>query len=118
MSIAEKCIAGGIGCGISGFLTNPMDVVKIRNQQYGGERYGGFFRTFGVIYKEEHGIRGLLKGAKPTVIREMTYSSFRMGMYSVFKCYWFQFFEQYFTLEIRCPEANILVSRFQKISND
>lgn len=85
MSIADKCIAGGIGCGISGFLTNPMDVVKIRNQQYGGERYGGFFRTFGVIYAEEQGFRGLLKGAKPTVVREMTYSSFRMGMYEPIK---------------------------------
>ena len=30
-----KCLAGGLGCGLAGFLTNPMDVVKIRNQQFG-----------------------------------------------------------------------------------
>lgn len=85
MSVLEKCLAGGIGCGISGFITNPMDVVKIRNQQYGGARYSGFFSTFKIIYVEEHGMRGLLKGAKATVIREMTYSSFRMGMYEPIK---------------------------------
>jgi len=85
MSVLEKCLAGGIGCGVSGFITNPMDVVKIRNQQYGGARYSGFFSTFKIIYVEEQGIRGLLKGAKATVIREMTYSSFRMGMYEPIK---------------------------------
>ena len=85
MSVTEKCLAGGVGCGISGFLTNPMDVVKIRNQQYGGERYGKFFSTFKIIYREENGLRGLLKGAKATVVREMTYSSFRMGMYEPIK---------------------------------
>lgn len=84
-SITQKCMAAGIACGISGFLTNPCDVVKIRNQQFGGEKYGKFFSTFKIIYQEEHGIRGLLKGAKPTVLRELTYSSFRLGMYEPIK---------------------------------
>lgn len=84
MSILEKCSAGGIACGISGFLTNPSDVIKIRNQQFGGEKYGSFFKTFKNILSEE-GLRGFLKGAKPTVIRELTYSSFRMGMYEPIK---------------------------------
>jgi hypothetical protein len=38
--IVSKCFAGGAGCAVAGFLTNPCDVVKIRNQQYGG-RSGG-----------------------------------------------------------------------------
>jgi hypothetical protein len=29
--IIRQLLAGGIGCGISGFVTNPMDVVKIKN---------------------------------------------------------------------------------------
>ena len=53
MSILEKCSAGGIACGISGFLTNPSDVIKIRNQQYGGQKYGSFFKTFQNIVKEK-----------------------------------------------------------------
>ena len=84
-SIAARCFAAGVACGISGFLTNPCDVVKIRNQQFGGDKYGKFFQTFRTIYAEEQGVRGLLKGAKPTVVRELTYSSFRMGMYEPIK---------------------------------
>ena len=83
--LLRKCFAAGTACGISGFTTNPFDVVKIRNQQYGGGKYGKFFDTFKNIYLEEKGVRGLLKGAKPTVVRELTYSSFRMGMYEPIK---------------------------------
>lgn len=80
----EKCIAAGIGCSIAGFITNPMDVVKIRNQQFGGELYGRFFTTFGIIYRQET-FKGLLKGAQASVLREATYSSFRLGMYEPIK---------------------------------
>lgn len=34
MSVISKCLAGGIGCGLAGFLTNPCDVIKVRNQQF------------------------------------------------------------------------------------
>jgi len=79
-TVAEKCLAGGIGCGIAGLATNPMDVVKIRNQQYGGVKYGHFVGTLRTILAEE-GVAGLFKGAAASVLREGTYSSFRMGMY-------------------------------------
>ena len=44
-NVLEKCFAGGAGCAVSGFITNPMDVIKIRNQQYGGAQYGTFLGT-------------------------------------------------------------------------
>jgi len=83
-NLAQQCFAGGVGCGISGFLTNPCDVVKIRNQQYGGQLYGTFTGTFRQIIKDE-GANGLLKGAKASVLREATYSSIRMGFYEPIK---------------------------------
>lgn len=83
-NLAQQCFAGGVGCGISGFMTNPCDVVKIRNQQYGGKLYGSFLGTFRQIIRDEGG-SGLLKGAKASVLREATYSSLRMGLYEPIK---------------------------------
>ena len=83
-SIFRKCLAGGIGCGVSGFITNPMDVIKIKNQQYGGEKFGRFSGTAVFIWQEQ-GVRGFFKGAAASVLREMTYSSLRMGLYEPIK---------------------------------
>lgn len=83
-TVLHQLMSGGAGCGIAGFFTNPMDVVKIRNQQFGGAKYGSFLGTFRVILVDE-GLRGLLKGASASVLREITYSSFRMGMYEPIK---------------------------------
>jgi hypothetical protein len=52
-SVFLKCLAGGIGCGISVFLTNPMDVIKIKTQQYGGQKFGTFSGTAMVLWTEE-----------------------------------------------------------------
>eukprot|EP00568_Trieres_chinensis_P019513 CAMPEP_0183324868 /NCGR_PEP_ID=MMETSP0160_2-20130417/78217_1 /TAXON_ID=2839 ORGANISM="Odontella Sinensis, Strain Grunow 1884" /NCGR_SAMPLE_ID=MMETSP0160_2 /ASSEMBLY_ACC=CAM_ASM_000250 /LENGTH=147 /DNA_ID=CAMNT_0025492551 /DNA_START=219 /DNA_END=658 /DNA_ORIENTATION=- len=84
-SVFRKCLAGGVGCGISGFITNPMDVIKIKNQQYGGKQFGTFRGTATVLWQQEGVRRGFLKGASASVLREMTYSSFRMGLYEPIK---------------------------------
>lgn len=83
-TIYAKLLSGGGGCAISGFITNPCDVIKIRNQQYGGAKYGSFLNTAKNIVAEE-GLAGLFKGVKPTVLRESTYSSVRMGIYEPIK---------------------------------
>eukprot|EP00405_Crypthecodinium_cohnii_P016059 CAMPEP_0206462676 /NCGR_PEP_ID=MMETSP0324_2-20121206/26123_1 /ASSEMBLY_ACC=CAM_ASM_000836 /TAXON_ID=2866 /ORGANISM="Crypthecodinium cohnii, Strain Seligo" /LENGTH=300 /DNA_ID=CAMNT_0053934883 /DNA_START=24 /DNA_END=926 /DNA_ORIENTATION=- len=82
--VAIRCFCGGVGCGCAGFVTNPCDVVKIRNQQYGGAQFGGFLGTFKNIYASE-GIGAFLKGAQASVLREATYSSVRMGFYEPIK---------------------------------
>ncbi len=64
MSVISKCFAGGVGCGIAvaGFLTNPADVIKVRNQQFTDTKYYSFRTTSTTILREE-GIRGFYKGA-------------------------------------------------------
>ena len=82
--LAKQLFCGGVGCGVAGFVTNPMDVVKTRNQQQGGEKYGSFRRALRSIVADE-GASRLLKGARASVLREATYSSFRMGLYEPIK---------------------------------
>mmetsp|Transcript_21584 Transcript_21584/g.43243 ORF Transcript_21584/g.43243 Transcript_21584/m.43243 type:complete len:291 (-) Transcript_21584:8-880(-) len=91
MSVTSKCFAGGIGCGIAGFLTNPADVIKVRNQQFTDAKYHSFRTTSTTIFKEE-GIRGFYKGAAASVLRECTYSSLRMGLYEPIKSQYAMFF--------------------------
>ena len=78
--VGYKSLAGGIGCAISGFATNPMDCIKVMNQQYGGNFYG----TGKKIWADE-GYRGFFKGGSCTLAREMTYSALRMGLYEPLK---------------------------------
>ena len=67
-----------------GFVTNPTDVVKTRNQQQGGHKYGTFRRVLRSIVADE-GASGLLKRSRASVLREATYSCFHMGLYEPIK---------------------------------
>lgn len=84
-SVLSKCFAGGVGCGLAGFATNPCDVIKVRNQQFADvPKYKTFRGTAASIFREE-GVRGFYKGASASVLRECTYSSLRMGLYEPIK---------------------------------
>jgi hypothetical protein len=93
-NIFSKCLAGGAGCGIAGLVTNPFDVIKVRNQQHSshsgtnnhphGQKYISFHGTARSIYLEE-GLHGFTKGASASVLRECTYSAMRMGLYEPIK---------------------------------
>jgi len=96
--IWPKFIAGGTSCMMISFLFNPMDVIKVRLQLqnqlqkvevthfYGGEaRYQGFFHAAKRIWIEEGYTGGLMKGITASMIREMSYSSLRMGLYDPIK---------------------------------
>ena len=84
--ILSKCFAGGVGCGLAGLITNPCDVIKVRNQQFGSTdaRYRTFRGTASSILREE-GARGFGKGVGASVLRECTYSALRMGLYEPIK---------------------------------
>ncbi|KAL7547983.1 hypothetical protein ACHAWF_011256 [Thalassiosira exigua] len=82
--VLSKCFAGGVGCGLAGFVTNPCDVIKVRNQQCSVGKYQTFRGTAARIFREE-GARGFYKGAAASVLRECTYSSLRMGLYEPIK---------------------------------
>jgi len=82
-------------CG--GAVTNPIDVIKIRMQlenELGSKHssknifkdryYKGFLRGGVRIFSEE-GLRGLYKGLLPSLLREGSYSTIRLGAYEPLK---------------------------------
>lgn len=93
----EKFAYGGLSCQLAACVTNPIDVIKVRLQLQGelqkraasgGEpaplKYKGFVRGIATIAMEE-GPRGLWKGLVPSLLREGSYSTIRMGAYDPIK---------------------------------
>ena len=85
-AVLSKCFASGVGCGLAGLITNPCDVIKVRNQQFGSTdaRYRTFRGAASSVLREE-GARGFGKGVAASVLRECTYSALRMGLYEPIK---------------------------------
>lgn len=97
--IGEKLVAGGVSCAIVSAVLNPMDVVKVRLQtqsqlvaRAGGAAlytaaspYHGFTHALVKIWRDEGYFRGLQKGFTPSMLREISYSSIRLGMYDYVK---------------------------------
>eukprot|EP00026_Physarum_polycephalum_P011256 Phypoly_transcript_11463.p1 GENE.Phypoly_transcript_11463~~Phypoly_transcript_11463.p1 ORF type:complete len:306 (+),score=41.80 Phypoly_transcript_11463:49-966(+) len=87
-----KFLFGGLSCMTAACVTNPIDVIKTRLQLQGqlskhhDPHYKGFIRGSIQIVVDE-GIFGLYKGLSPSVLREATYSTLRMGGYDVMKTY-------------------------------
>ena len=80
--LKQAGIAGGV-CAVVSAVLNPMDVTKIRLQMQSGEgfvKYKGLFSGVSLIYREE-GFVGLVRGIEPSVFRELTYSTVRIGAY-------------------------------------
>lgn len=79
--VVKALIAGGVCAVVSAFL-NPMDVTKIRmqNQVADTKKYSGFISGMRLILKEE-GLYGLSKGMEASMLREISYSSIRIGAY-------------------------------------
>lgn len=86
-----KLLAGGLSCMMISALLNPMDVIKIRLQTQNQLKsqtpavYKGFFNTLIKTFREEGYRRGLMRGITPSMLREGSYSSIRMGCYDFFK---------------------------------
>jgi hypothetical protein len=80
---ALDLLAGGLANAISSSFLNVFDSAKTRIQlDSTGKVYHSLPQALPKIYAEE-GFTGLLTpGLKAGVIREMSYSSFRFGMYS------------------------------------
>jgi len=88
-----KFVFGGISCMSAACVTNPIDVIKTRLQLQGEltkkgmvteVKYKGFVRGIITLFFEE-GFRGLYKGITPSLLREGTYSTLRMGFYEPFR---------------------------------
>jgi len=91
--LAGKFAAGGLSCMIVSALLNFNDVIKVRLQTdsqlstvaHTSRKYRGYFNTARVITAEE-GLQTLfLRGMTPSMMRELSYSTLRMGLYEPVK---------------------------------
>ncbi|XP_019627253.1 PREDICTED: mitochondrial substrate carrier family protein ucpB-like [Branchiostoma belcheri] len=92
-----RYVLSGTSCVCAAIVTNPIDVIKVRMQLDNELResgkvvsvlreryYRGFVRGSVTIAKDE-GIRGLYKGVFPSILREASYSTIRLGSYEPMK---------------------------------
>lgn len=75
-----KAAIAGCSCAVVSACLNPFDVTKIRMQNQSEKLYTGMIHGIRRILTEE-GPRGLLKGVETSMIREVCYSSIRIGGY-------------------------------------
>ncbi len=88
-SAATQVGLAGCSNALAAACTNPIDVTKVRLQMHGeGMRGGtasyGVLATFSRIVRDE-GVAGLYRGLSSSLVREMSYSGIRMGMYEPVK---------------------------------
>ena len=95
--ILRELASGGCTNAVASFCLNPMDVTKIRMQTEGAldasvpRIYKTFTGTASLILREE-GMLGLwLPGIVPSMMRELSYSSIRMGLYTPIRSFFQSF---------------------------
>jgi hypothetical protein len=79
----SKALLSGFVCAFIASVLNPFDVVKIRMQNNSAEfpwTEKRFIVGIMKLYREE-GLQGTCKGMNATILRELLYSSIRMGAY-------------------------------------
>ncbi|TKY90478.1 hypothetical protein EX895_000476 [Sporisorium graminicola] len=82
--LAATFASAGLGNAISASLTNPADIIKVRQQLLVDKSRANFVGiTRDMIQKE--GIRSLWNGVTASCLRELTYSTVRFGLYETFK---------------------------------
>lgn len=80
-----KAGIAGVACAIISAGLNPLDVTKVRMQNQTDvaiheRKYKSVIQSARVIFREE-GVAGLMRGVTPSICRELTYSSIRIGAY-------------------------------------
>lgn len=82
----EKFLYAGLANAAAGFTTNPMDVLKVRMQmQRGGAGPPLSMLALGRRVVATEGASALMRGWQASVMREMSYSAIRMGLYDAVK---------------------------------
>ncbi|CAE7292414.1 ucpB [Symbiodinium natans] len=75
----------GISNAIAACFTNPVDVVKVRMQLAGVSQITSCnaqtVLSSGQKLLQQEGLSGLQRGLRPSVLRELSYSGMRMGLY-------------------------------------
>ncbi|KIH94738.1 solute carrier family 25 (mitochondrial dicarboxylate transporter), member 10 [Sporothrix brasiliensis 5110] len=75
---------GGSASSLAACVTHPMDLVKVRLQMRHGDMPRTMSGTFAHIVRTE-GIRGLYSGLSASLLRQLTYSTTRFGLYEAIK---------------------------------
>mmetsp|Transcript_19035 Transcript_19035/g.34414 ORF Transcript_19035/g.34414 Transcript_19035/m.34414 type:complete len:299 (+) Transcript_19035:58-954(+) len=85
----QQVLLAGTSNACAGICTNPVDVVKVHMQMQGeGSRARSPVRGFLGVGREiwqRHGGEGLLRGVQASVLRELSYSGIRLGLYEPVK---------------------------------
>ncbi|KAK3387626.1 mitochondrial carrier domain-containing protein [Podospora didyma] len=75
---------GGSASSMAACVTHPLDLVKVRLQMRTGDMPKSMSGTFVHIVKHG-GVRGLYKGLSASLLRQLTYSTTRFGIYEELK---------------------------------
>ncbi|ORY56124.1 mitochondrial dicarboxylate carrier [Pseudomassariella vexata] len=75
---------GGSASSLAACVTHPLDLVKVRLQLRSGNAPKTMLGTFGFILRNE-AVRGLYSGLSASLLRQMTYSTVRFGVYEELK---------------------------------
>ena len=83
-TLAKAGIAG-VACALISAILNPLDVTKIRMQNQSDlaghtKKYKSVIQSATLIFREEK-FAGWMRGVTPSVFRELTYSTIRIGAY-------------------------------------
>ncbi|PWN47650.1 mitochondrial carrier, partial [Violaceomyces palustris] len=76
--------SAGLGNAISAMSTNPADIVKVRQQLLVDKSRASFVKI-GLDMAKNEGVMSLYNGVTASCLRELTYSTVRMGLYETFK---------------------------------
>jgi hypothetical protein len=113
-SFLTKAAIGGFAGSIASAALNGLDVTKVRmqNQAATDRRYTGLIPGVKRIFREE-GFEGLTKGLRPSMYRELSYSSIRFGGYEPMR----KFLSTTFTdnKEGRSTDTNPLIKYFSAL---
>ncbi|CAJ1341855.1 unnamed protein product [Effrenium voratum] len=74
----------GVSNAVAACFTNPVDVIKVRMQLAGVSQLTSCNATVLSAVRqlwESEGLRGLHRGLQPSMLRELSYSGLRMGLY-------------------------------------
>ncbi|KAK5091916.1 Mitochondrial dicarboxylate transporter [Exophiala xenobiotica] len=75
---------GGSAAALAAIVTHPLDLVKVRLQTRAPDAPKKMVGTFGYIIKNE-GFLGLYSGLSASLLRQLTYSTVRFGVYEDLK---------------------------------
>ena len=74
----------GIACSIAQSVVMPFETTMVRQQLASNAERQGFFASLTTIIRSE-GSRSLYRGIEAAILREMSYSTLRFGLYEPFR---------------------------------